>query len=212
MSGLPRLWYDRAEPYEKKIPYYNHFHPSLTVKKPAAYIIPQAWENVIQRLELNQVRMERIDRDQEFEVEMYTIGSFKNRDAWEGHYYHSNIQVEKSTRKQRFHRGDYIIYTDQDANRYLLETLEPQAPDSWVAWNFFDSILMQKEYFSAYVFEDLAAQFLKENPDVRKALEAKKKKEPDFAASAKDQLDWVYRHSPWYEPTHRLYPVARLIK
>jgi hypothetical protein len=24
VSGLPRLWYDRAEPYEKQIPYYNY--------------------------------------------------------------------------------------------------------------------------------------------------------------------------------------------
>ena len=113
--------------------------------------------------------------------------------------------------KRRFAKGDFVIYTDQMANRYLLETLEPNAPDSWFAWNFFESVLMQKEYFSAYVFEDLAAQFLKDHPAVRAELDAKRAAEPDFAASAKDQLDWVYRHSPWYEPTHRMYPVARVM-
>jgi hypothetical protein len=71
---------------------------------------------------------------------------------------------------------------------------------------------MQKEYFSAYVFEDLAAQFLKENPKVKAELDAKRKAEPDFAADAALQLDWVYRKSPWYEPTHRMYPVARVAK
>ncbi|MFM8489233.1 MAG: M14 family zinc carboxypeptidase, partial [Bacteroidota bacterium] len=45
VSGLPRLWYDRSEPYVKQIPYYNHFEPSVTVEKPVAYIIPQAWEH-----------------------------------------------------------------------------------------------------------------------------------------------------------------------
>lgn len=93
-----------------------------------------------------------------------------------------------------------------------METLEPQAPDSYFAWNFFDPILMQKEYFSDYVFEDLAAQFLKENPAVRAELEAKKKDDPEFANNGAAQLDWVYRHSPWYEPTHKRYPVARVIK
>ncbi len=212
ISGLPRLWYDRTEPYEKTIPYYNTFEPALSVAKPVAYLIPQAWESVIAQLQNNGVHLQRLGRDTTLEVEQYTIGSFKNRDAWEGHYYHGNVQLEVKTGTQTFHQGDYVVFTDQDANRYLLETLEPNAPDSWFAWNYFDPILMQKEYFSAYVFEDLAAEFLNQNPAVRTELEEKKKTDPDFAASARDQLDWVYRHSPWYEPAHRLYPVGRLLE
>lgn len=212
VSGLPRLWYDRTEPYEKMIPYYNYFNPSLTVEKPAAYIVPQAWENVLQRLEINQVQMERLEKDVEMEVENYYITSVKNREAWEGHYYHSKVVLAKKTEKIKFRKGDYLVRTNQDANRYIMETLEPQAPDSYFAWNFFDPILMQKEYFSDYVFEDLAAQFLKENPAVRAELETKKKDDPEFANNGAAQLDWVYRHSPWYEPTHKRYPVARVIK
>ena len=212
VSGLPRLWYDRSEPIEITIPYYNTFEPSKTVKRPQAYIIPQAWENVLSRLENNGVQMKRLAKDVTLEVEMYRIGKVENREAWEGHYYHHTVPVEAELRTQTFHQGDYVIFTDQVANRYLLETLEPQAPDSWFAWNFFDPILMQKEYFSAYVFEDLAAEFLKENPAVRTELEAKKKSDPKFADSARDQLDWVYRQSPWYETSHRLYPVGRLLQ
>jgi len=212
VSGLPRLWYDRSEPYEKTIPYYNTFVPALTVNKPVAYLIPQAWENVLSRLQLNHIAMHRLTEDVSLEVETYKIGQFKNRDAWEGHYYHSGVKVEMKTGKQTFLKGDYVIFTDQDANRYLLETLEPHAPDSWFAWNFFDPILMQKEYFSAYVFEDLAAEFLKKNPAVREELEEKKKTDPEFAAKASVQLDWVYRQSPWYEPSHRVYPVGRMMK
>ena len=212
MSGLPRLWYDRNEPYTKKIPYYNHFVPSLSVQKPVAYIIPQAWDLVVQRLELNGVQMKRLSADAEVEVETYRLGEFQTRNAWEGHYFHYGLKVETRTEKRRFHAGDYVVYCNQPANRYLLETLEPQAPDSWFAWNFFDAVLMQKEYFSAYVFEDLAAGFLKENPTVKAELEQKKATDADLAADASAQLDWVYRHSPWYEPSHRVYPVARLLK
>ncbi len=211
VSGLPRLWYDRSEPYQKQIPYYNYFNPSQSVQKPMAYIIPQGWENVIQRLVINQVKMTRLKADISLEVETSTIGTFKNRDAWEGHYYHSKVQLTTKTETLAFRKGDYVIFTNQDANRYIVETLEPQAPDSWFAWNFFDPILMQKEYFSDYVFEDLAAQFLKDNPAVRAELETKKKAEPEFANDGALQLDWVYRHSPWYEPTHRRYPVARVV-
>lgn len=210
VSGLPRLWYDKAAPYEKQIPYYNHFLPSVTVEKPAAYILPQAWENVIKRLKINGVEMKRLTQSASVETETYFIRDFQTRNAWEGHYYHSGVTLEKKSLQRTFEAGDYVILLDQHANRYLLETMEPNAPDSWFAWNFFEPILMQKEYFSAYVFEDLAAQFLKENPNIKSALDAKRMAEPDFAANAALQLDWVYRQSPWYEPTHRMYPVARV--
>ncbi|MBP6824950.1 MAG: hypothetical protein KA165_00185 [Saprospiraceae bacterium] len=212
VSGLPRLWYDRSAPYAKQIPYYNYFNPSVTVEKPVAYIIPKAWENVIERLKINDVTMHHLDADITLDVETTFIREFKNRELWEGHYYHHGIKTEKKTTKRKFGKGDVVIFTNQDANRYLLETLEPNAPDSWVAWNFFDPVLMQKEYFSDYVFEDLAAQFLKETPAVRAELDAKRAAEPAFAADAQAQLDWVYRQSPWYEPTHRMYPVARLMQ
>ena len=166
---------------------------------------------MIERLEINGVVMHPLKNDLELETETYYIVDFKTRNAWEGHYYHSGVQLEKRMQRRKFSKGDLVIYTDQPANRYLLETLEPNAPDSWFAWNFFEPVLMQKEYFSAYVFEDLAAQFLKENPAVQAELEAKRTAEPEFAASASAQLDWVYRKSPWYEPTHRMYPVARVL-
>jgi hypothetical protein len=211
VSGLPRLWYDRTAPYTKPIPYYNYFKPSVEVERPAAYVIPQAWENVIERLQINQVALQRLEKEVTLETETYYIRDFKTRNAWEGHYYHSAVELEKRSLTRTFHKGDYVVWVNQDANRYLVETLEPHAPDSWFAWNFFEPILMQKEYFSAYVFEDLAEAFLKEHPDVQAGLEAQKKNDPALAASAKLQLDWVYRQSPWYEPTHRMYPVARIL-
>lgn len=212
VSGLPRLWYDRSEPFVKQIPYYNHFEPSVTVEKPVAYIIPQAWEHVIERLKINGVAMEVLDKPLEIETETYYIGDFKTRNGWEGHYYHSGVKLDKRNMKRRFDAGDVIVRVNQDANRYIVETLEPNAPDSWFAWNFFEPVLMQKEYFSAYVFEDLAARFLDENPAVREELNAKRKADPEFAESASKQLDWVYRQSPWYEQTHRMYPVARIMR
>jgi hypothetical protein len=212
VSGLPRLWYDRKAPYTKSIPYYNYFSPTLSVERPHAYIIPQAWEHVIDRLALNGVQMSRLEADVTLPVETYFIRDFKTRNAWEGHYYHSAVKLETKQLTRTFHKGDYVVFPDQDANRYIMETLEPQAPDSWFAWNFFEPVLAQKEYFSAYVFEDLAAQFLRENPAVRAELDAKRAADATFAADAAAQLDWVYRQSPWYEPTHRMYPIGRLLK
>ena len=120
--------------------------------------------------------------------------------------------TSKKTQPWLFRKGDYVIYTNQKSNRYIIETLEPQAPDAYFAWNFFDGILMQKEYFSSYVFEDLAAEYLKQNPELQEQLEKKKKEDEKFASSARAQLNFIYQNSPWHEKTHRVYPVGRLIQ
>ena len=211
VSGHSRLYYDRNATYEKKIPFYNNYKEILSVEKPMAYIIPQAYIEVVERLEWNGVKVQRLTQNITESVSMYRIGKFKTTEtAYEGHYLHSEVEVEKENKQWRYYKGDYVVYLDQASNRYIMETLEPQGPDSFFSWNFFDGILMQKEYFSAYVFEDLAAQILKDNPALRTALEEKKKADPKLEASAYDQLMFVYKHSPHYEPTHMLYPVARV--
>jgi hypothetical protein len=89
--------------------------------------------------------------------------------------------------------------------------LEPQAPDSYFSWNFFDGILAQKEGFSGYAFEDIAAQYLKEHPDLKTKLEERRASDSAFAKSASAQLDFVYKNSPFYEPAHMRYPVFRIV-
>ena len=213
VSGLERLYYDRSAPYTTKLNYYNEFKPSTTVQKPVAYIIPFAWREVIERLKTDKVEMKQLKRDTTLQVETYYITDYKTSPrAYEGHYLHTDVKVEKRTMPRQFLKGDYVVYLNQPANRFLVETLEPQAVDSYLAWNFFDSILMQKEYFSSYVFEDLAAEYLKKDPDLRKRLEERKKQDPDFAKNARAQLDFVYRNTPHYEFTHNMYPVARLLQ
>ncbi len=213
VSGLPRLYYDRTKPYEKTIPYFPHYVTTQSVTKPAYYIIPQAYSAVIDRLKWNGVKMMTLDKDTLINAEFYYITDYKSgATPYEGHHPNREVKVEKRNLQLPYHKGDFIIATNQPAARYIVETLEPQAPDSFFAWNFFDGILNQKEYFSAYVFEDVAAEVLKKNPELKKKLEEKKAADPKFAESAAAQLDFVYRNTDYYEPTHRLYPVARVMK
>lgn len=99
---------------------------------------------------------------------------------------------------------------NQPANRFLVETLEPTAADSYFAWNFFDGILGQKEGFSGYAFEDIAAEYLKNNPDLKNKLEQRIATDTTFAKSARAQLNFVYENSPWVEKEHLRYPVYRV--
>lgn len=213
VSGLPRLYYDQSKPFEKKIPIYNHYIPKIIVPKPKAYIIPQAWSEVIELLQLNQVKMLRLENDSIIEVETYKIESYESsQQPYESHHINSNVKISKSNQSKSFRKGDWYIPMNQEANRFLVETLEPEAPDSYFAWNFFDGILSQKEGYSDYVFEDIAAEFLKSNPEIRQMLDEKKKIDPEFASDAEAQLDFVFKNSPWFEPAYRQYPVYRVLE
>jgi hypothetical protein len=212
VSGLKRLYYDRNKPYSKTIKFYNTYKASSTVDKPVAYIIPQAWGKVIDLFKLNRVAMSRLAHDTMLSLQMYYIGDYKTpAKPYEGHYIHSNVQLNPVDTKVRFYEGDYVVYVNQPINRYIVETLEPQGVDSFFAWNFFDSMLGQKEYFSNYVFEDVAAQMLKDDPALRKKLDDAKAADPKLAASAAAQLNFVYRNSPYFEKTFLRYPVGRLL-
>jgi hypothetical protein len=58
--------------------------------------------------------------------------------------------VELTTHDETVHAqaGDYVLVPlDQARARYAVETLEPQAHDSFFRWGFFNSILEKKEGF-----------------------------------------------------------------
>ncbi|WP_379087065.1 hypothetical protein [Pedobacter sp. UC225_65] len=211
VSGTDRLYYDRNDPYTKKIKYWDQFEPSLTVTKPIAYVIPKAWDRVIELLKLNNVKMQQLTADTKLDLEMYYIGDMKTGTRpYEGHYQHSAVVLNPMLQKVQFYAGDYVVYVNQPNNRYIVETLEPQAIDSFFNWNFFDSILGQKEGYSSYVFEDTAAELLKKDPELKQKLEAEKLKNPELAKSGRMQLDFVYKNSDYYEKTYMRYPIGRL--
>jgi len=213
VTGMPRLFYDHSKPFEKEVKFYNTFVPSVTVEKPKAYIIPQGWHDVITRLKINNVEMKRLTNDTTIKVEYYHIDDYKSlAHAYEKHHFNYDVKLSAKTDTIHFLKGDYIVYTGQQADRYIIETLEPLGDDSFLKWNFFDAILQQKEGYSNYRWEDVAAKYLQQHPELKQRLEEKKKTDTTFAASADAQLDFVYKNSPYYEPVNMRYPVNRLMK
>lgn len=213
VTSLKRLQYNRNKPFTRPVSYYDHFKPSDTVSIPKAYIIPQGWWRVVELLKINKIEMTPLEKDTVLQVESYHIADYKTRKkAFEGHYPHYDTKLKVSSEKIKFRKGDIRVKTHQEGLRYLLETLEPMATDSFFNWNFFDTILQQKEGFSPYVFEDLAVDFLKDHPAIKKEFEAKKAKDPAFRKSSYDQLQWIQRESPFYEKAHLRYPIFRVPK
>ncbi len=213
ISGLQRLYYDRNKPYEKQVKIFNHYNPQIVLKKPQAYIIPQGWWKVIDLLKLNKIEMVQLKKDSMIEVQVYKIEDYKTAPRqYEMHHINSDVKISTSLQTISFKKGDWYIPMNQAGNRFLMEVLEPQTEDSYFAWNYFDAILSQKEGYSAYVFEDIAADYVNKNPDLKIKLEQRRSTDTTFAKNARAQLNFVYQNSIWNEPAFMRYPVYRVVK
>lgn len=212
VSGLPRLYYDRTKPFEKTVKIFNYYVPKSVITKPKGYIIPQGWWKVIDLLKLNKVKMVQLKKDSAIAVEIYKIVDYKTFPRqYEMHHLNYETKTSSITNLIKFKKGDWYIPLNQEANRFLVETLEPTAEDSYFSWNFFDAILGQKEGYSGYVFEDVAADFVNKNPELKSRLEQKRATDTVFAKNGRAQLNFVFENSPWFEPDYLRYPVYRVL-
>lgn len=210
LTAEQKLSYNHDKTWQKEIKYFNHYEVNDSVIAPDYYILPKAWNQIAFRLQKSEVPVYRLTKDTSLQVSTYYIDDHQtNNRPYEGHYLHKNIQASTSTKTIDYQKGDYVIPVHNAYARMIVETLEPTAPDSYFAWNFFDAILQQKEWFSPYVFEDKAIQMLEEDPELKKAFEKKKEEDENFAKDPFMQLYYLYKKSENYERTANLYPVAK---
>ena len=211
ISGKPRLFYDRNKPFTRKVKFFDTYKADKEIVIPSYYVIPKSEGKIIENLKRNQIKFKELQSDSLITVESYKIVDFKTvKNPYEGHYLHFDTQVSSELKTKKFRKGDYLVSTKQSGVKFLLETLEPEAVDSYFNWNEFDGILGQKEYFSDYVFEDTAAELLKTNKALKTAFELKKASDANFAEDGAAQLDWVYKNSEYYEGTVNQYPIYRI--
>ena len=155
--------------------------------------------------------MRQLETDYTWRVEAYRIADYKPAARqYEGHHPNDEVKVDTQYVDIRFRKGDYLIPMDQPANRFLMEVLDPRAPDSYFYWNFFDPILGQKEGYSSYVFEETAVKLLQEDQKLRAAYETKKQTDTAFAKNGRAQLNFIFQQSKYAEPGYMRYPVYRL--
>ena len=212
LGNYTRLSYDRDQPWEKEIDFHTDFVADVEVTAPSYYVIPQEWRDVIQRLEWNKVVMERATETHHQQVGTYHIQAVKTRPGpYEGHMFHDEVELEVRHETVSIRAGDYLVPLNQERARYVVETLEPQAHDSFFRWGFFNSILEKKEAFSNYVFEDTAADLLETEPGLKQKFSAWKTANPQLLSDQDAVLNFIYAHCAAYrEPEWRRYPIFRL--
>jgi hypothetical protein len=213
LGNYTRMAYDRGQPWEAEIQVLDRFVEDVVITAPRAYLIPQSWREVAERLQWNQVQIERVTSDQILPARSYRIQSTVARaQAYEGHMFHDHVELTQHEGTVQVRAGDYLVPLNQANARYAVETLEPQGHDSFFRWGFFNSVLEKKERFSDYVFEDTALDMLREEPELRVAFDAWKTQHPELLSSQNAVLDFIFAHGRrFHEPSWNLYPVAGLL-
>jgi hypothetical protein len=211
------------EPIEITVPREISLKVTLAIAPPAAYIVPAPWTQVIEVLRAHGLVMKKTSRAWEGEVEAYRCeGASWHTRPFEGRQVLFN-PGEGGTRstaspgtcnpvreRLTFPAGSVVVPLDQRAARVAIHLMEPQAPDSLLAWGFFNAIFERKEYAEPYVMEGVAHDMLEKDPKLREEFEKRLRDDADFDASPEARLEFFYRRSPWWDQHLGLYPVGRL--
>jgi murein tripeptide amidase MpaA len=211
VSGALRVVFG-TEPLDLTVPMYNDFTPKISVAPPLYYIVPPQWKDVIEVLQAHGLVMQRTAGAATIEVESYRFtdvtlpsSSFEGRSM-------PSFQTVPVSESRTFPAGSVVIPLAQAAAPVAIQLLEPQAPDSLVAWGFFNAVFEQKEYSEDYVSEKLAREMMAEDPGLRIEFEQRLESDEAFAASPHQRLQFFYKRSPYWDPELNLYPVGRIIK
>jgi len=210
VSGADRIVYTR-EPFEADIPRYDEAKVTKSIVPPQAYLIPPQWSQVIGRLKSHGLRLERLTASQELEIESYRFSNVKwQQTPFEGRH-PVTYSIELTEERRLFPAGTVVVRLHQRAARVAIHALEPDAPDAFVQWGFFDPIFEQKEYAEDYVMESVAREMLANDPDLKKEIAARLSTDSAFAKNPSARLNFFYQHSPYWDTQINLYPVSRLM-
>ncbi len=198
------------EPITMAIPYFNKQKPVETAALPEAYIIPPEWTNVIERMELHGIAIERLERPEEIQVRSYRFNDIQwNERPYEGRHT-ARYEQEDIEEARIFPAGSAVVDMNQRAARVAAHILEPKALDSYLYWGFFDAIFERKEYTETYIMEEMAREMLAADENLRKELDQAMAADSTLAGNQWRILNWFYERTPYWDDRKDVYPVGKI--
>jgi len=199
-----------SEPVAITVPMYNMFRVRTAIIPPLVYIVPPQWQEAIAVLKAHGLNCQETNAAATLEVESYRFNEVNWPDGpFEGRFM-PRFKTEAIRERRTFPAGSVIVPLAQKLAKVAINLLEPQAPDSLVAWGFFNAIFEQKEYGEHYVLETLAREMMEKDPKVTAEFQQKLAADSTFAASPAARLEFFYRRSPYWDQQMNLYPVGRI--
>ncbi|WP_409268736.1 M14 family metallopeptidase [Massilia sp. BHUDP2] len=212
VSGMLMTRYDESKPQVWRVPLREEVVPDRVVSAPrAGYIVPAAWADIVARkLTQHGIGFRKLDKAiaqasvETFRADKATFGATSLES-------HQRLSVDGNwkTEPRAVLAGSLYVPVNQPKARLVVAMLEPQAPDSLLAWGYFNNAYERKEYMEEYVAEDVAREQMAADPALAAEFKRRVDTDPAFAKNPHARLDFFYkRHASWDE-RHNLYPVYR---
>ncbi|HEV7358336.1 MAG TPA: M14 family zinc carboxypeptidase [Steroidobacteraceae bacterium] len=213
ISGALVTRYDPTTPQIWRVPLRDQVSPSLIVTAPrTGYVVPPEFaEEIAVRLQSHGIGFETLTESQEeIGMQVFRAAQVKFSAApFEGRM-RAAIDGAWHDETSRISSGALFVPLAQPLARLVVALFEPQAPDSFAAWGFFNACFEQKEHMEPYVAEQIAREMLDADPALREEFARKLEQEADFAASPSARLEFFLRRHASWDSRYNLYPVQRL--
>jgi hypothetical protein len=212
VSGALMTRYDDTKPQLWSVPLRDEIVPGINVVAPkGGYVVSPAHAAMVAaKLEQHGIDFIRLDRAlpqaniESFRDDTPTFSSAPTES-------HQRLTVDGEWKVERHDIGAGALFVPiaQPKARLLMALLEPLAPDSMLAWGYFNNAFERKEYMEDYVAEGVAREMLARDPALRDRFERMIKGDPKFAGDSNARLEFFYRlHTAWDE-RYGLYPILR---
>ena len=196
---------------EIEIPIFNKANSEKKISVPVAYLIPQQFSAIIDVIKAHQIKFNVLKSAKTVKVEKYRFEDVQFAPKpYEGRQLPS-FKCNAFIEKVDVEAGTLIVYSNQRQLRVIVNLLEPEAPDSFVNWGFFNAFFERKEYAEAYVMEPYAKQMMKDDPQLRTDFYKRLNEDESFRNNEGERLDYFYKQSPFYDKGENVYPITRLI-
>ena len=210
VSGGLMTRYDETTPEVWTLPLFDDIQPKLSVTAPrGGYLIPPMYAATLgpqlarHGIAFTPMKTPQTAAVSEFRAETvsFSKASFESRQTL-------SITGQWQAARSDIPAGTLFVPIAQAKARLVMALLEPEAPDSYLAWGLFNNHFERKEYMEDYVAEAVARDMLKD-PAVRAAFDRRLAEDKAFAESPSQRLDFfAQRHASW-DTRYRLYPVRR---
>ena len=210
VTGKPLLRFARGEVEELTVPWYHRSAAAKTLPRPRGYLVPPGWPAIEERLRGHGLTVRRLKAPAELAVETARLASPAYAPLpYQGLTRVDKVQMTRAVERRAIPAGSLWIPADQPGFEVAVQLLEPDSPDSLLAWGLLSGLFERKEYFEPRVLEGIAEVELKDpaiDAEWRRALA-----DPAFAADPAARAEWWYRHTPYRDEAVGLLPVFRVL-
>ena len=212
ISGSQATIYDPTTPQIWRVRYRSRIEPTLVVKASSlGYFIPRAYAQKIgPRLQQHGITVTPLPAS----LTSLALEQFRaTRVAFSRQPFEGRMRAEIVGQWQPLERNTadpaLFVPITQSLSRLIVALLEPQAPDSFAAWGFFNACFEQKEQLEPYVAEQIAREMSATHAALREEFERRLKDDAVFRADPVEHLEFFCRRHPSWDEQLNCYPIYR---